>query len=45
VRRQDMKKLLIATRGKVFTLETIPEVVNSTRLADYVTSDRPVARS
>jgi hypothetical protein len=26
-RREDMKKLLIDTRGKVFTLQTIPQVV------------------
>jgi hypothetical protein len=26
-RREDMKKLLVATRGKVFTLQTIPQIV------------------
>lgn len=36
VRREDMKKLLIATRGKVFTLETITQMVEHTRLADFV---------
>lgn len=35
VRREDMKKLLIATRGKVFTLETIRQMVVHTRLADF----------
>lgn len=35
VRREDMKKLLIATRGKVFTLETIRQMVVYTRLADF----------
>ena len=35
VRREDMKKLLIATRGKVFTLETIREMVKHTSLAEY----------
>lgn len=35
VRREDMKKLLIATRGKVFTLETIREMVGHTRLVEF----------
>lgn len=35
VRREDMKKLLIATRGKVFTLETITQMVEHSRLADF----------
>lgn len=35
VRREDMKKLLIATRGKVFTLETITQMVDYTRLAEF----------
>lgn len=37
VRREDMKKLLISTRGKVFTLQTISQLVDCTRLADYKT--------
>ena len=36
-RREDMKKLLIATRGKVFTLQTIPQLVQYTRLRDFAT--------
>jgi hypothetical protein len=40
VRREDMKKLLIATRGKVFTLETIARMVEHTRLADFVVKEQ-----
>lgn len=36
-RRQDMKKLLEATQGKVFTLQTIPEMVQHSRLREYIT--------
>lgn len=36
VRREDMKKLLIATRGKVFTLETITQMVAHSRLKEFV---------
>ena len=32
VRREDMKKMLIATRGKVFTLKTLDHLVACTRL-------------
>ena len=35
VRREDMKKLLLATRGKVFTLENMGELVNHTRLGEF----------
>ena len=35
VRRQDMKKLLIATRGKVFTLQNMQQLVQCTRLAEF----------
>ena len=35
VRREDMKKLLIATRGKVFTLETITQMVEQSRLKEF----------
>lgn len=38
-RRQDMKKLLEATQGKVFTLQTIPKMVAHTQLHDYVSKD------
>jgi hypothetical protein len=35
VRREDMKKMLIATRGKVFTVDTLPQMVEHTRLKDF----------
>lgn len=35
VRREDMKKLLIATQGKVFTLKTIGSLVEFTRLREF----------
>ncbi len=37
VRREDMKKLLIATRGKVFTLQDTPRLVDYTRLTEFRT--------
>jgi hypothetical protein len=37
VRREDMKKLLLATRGKVFTLQNMPRLIECTRLADFQT--------
>lgn len=41
VRREDMKKLLIATRGKVFTLETITQMVEHTKLNEFVAREVP----
>ena len=35
VRREDMKKLLIATSGKVFTLQDVHQLVEHTRLREY----------
>ena len=35
VRREDMRKLLEATQGKVFTLETLDRLVENTRLREY----------
>ena len=35
VRREDMKKLLIATRGKVFTLVNIHRMIKYTRLREF----------
>ena len=35
VRREDMKKLLLATRGKVFTLENLDRLVDCTQLAAF----------
>jgi hypothetical protein len=37
VRREDMKKLLLATRGKVFTLRNMDQLVDCTRLAEFRT--------
>ena len=35
VRREDMKKLLLSTRGKVFTLQNMHELVEHTRLSEF----------
>ena len=35
VRREDMKKLLLATRGKVFTFKTLDRLVECTRLREF----------
>jgi len=35
VRREDMKKLLIATRGKVFTMNTLDRMIENTRLKSF----------
>ncbi len=37
VRREDMKKLLLATRGKVFTLQNMPQLIDCTQLAGFRT--------
>ncbi len=37
VRREDMKRLILSTRGKVFTLQTIAQLVECTRLKEYRT--------
>jgi hypothetical protein len=37
VRREDMKKLLLATRGKVFTLENLNRLVECSRLTAFKT--------
>lgn len=37
VRREDMKKLIIATRGKVFTLATLDRLVECSHLAEFRT--------
>jgi hypothetical protein len=37
VRREDMKKLLLATRGKVFTLHNLAHLVEHTRIAEFRT--------
>jgi hypothetical protein len=35
VRREDMKKMLLATRSKVFTLKTLNRLVECTRLQEF----------
>ncbi len=35
VRREDMKKMIIATRGKVFTLKTLDRLIECTRLKEF----------
>ncbi len=35
IRRRDVKKLLIATRGKLFTLRTVDRIVDATRLNEF----------
>lgn len=37
VRREDMKRLIFSTRGKVFTLKTLDQMVEHTRLKDFRT--------
>jgi hypothetical protein len=37
VRREDMRKLLLATRGKVFTLQNVEHLIACTRLSDFRT--------
>ena len=37
VRREDMKKILFATRGKVFTMQTLSQMVVYTRLQEFKT--------
>lgn len=37
VRREDMKKMILATRGKVFTLKTLDHLIESTRLKEFRT--------
>jgi len=38
IRREDMRKLLLATRGKVFTLKTLDRLIDCTRLRDSRTT-------
>lgn len=37
VRREDMKKMILATRGKVFTAKTLDRLVECTRLSEFRT--------
>lgn len=36
VRREDMRKMLLATRGKVFTLATLDKLIEHTRLREFL---------
>ena len=40
VRREDMKKMLLATRGKVFTLKTLGRLVDCSRLQEFRTEGK-----
>lgn len=37
IRREDMKKMILATRGKVFTIRTLDKLINYTRLKEFRT--------
>ncbi len=37
VRREDMKKMLLATRGKVFTVKTMDRLIDCSRLKEFRT--------
>lgn len=41
VRREDMRKMLLATRGKVFTLKTLARLVGCSRLKEFRTRPEP----
>lgn len=41
VRREDMRKMLLATEGKVFTPKTLDRLVAHTRLAEFATKPIP----
>jgi len=41
IRREDMKKLLLATRGKVFTLKNLDRLVDNTALHQFRTRTAP----
>jgi len=43
VRREDMKKLILATRGKVFTLQTMDRMIETTAPAGYWSTGRRTA--
>jgi len=36
VRREDMRKMLLATRGKVFTLATLDRLIDNSRLCEFL---------
>jgi len=37
VRREDMKKMILATRGKIFTMKTLDRLIDHTRLKEFRT--------
>lgn len=39
VRREDMRKMLLATKGKVFTLKTLDRLIECSRLKDFRTKE------
>lgn len=41
IRREDMKKLLLATRGRVFTTRNLDRLVDTTRLVEFRTPRMP----
>jgi hypothetical protein len=43
VRREDMKKMILATRGKVFTLKTMDRLIEFTRLHEFSSIDNSTA--
>jgi len=36
VRREDMRKMLLRTEGKVFTLSTLDQLIEHTRLREFL---------
>ena len=39
VRREDMKKMVLSTRGKVFTFKTLSSLIDNTRLKEFRTKE------
>jgi hypothetical protein len=39
VRREDMKKMILSTRGKVFTAKTLDRLIENTRLKEFKTKE------
>jgi hypothetical protein len=37
VRKEDMKKIMLASRGKVFTMKTLARMLDSSRLKEFKT--------
>ncbi|MGA1874124.1 MAG: hypothetical protein ACMUIA_00790 [bacterium] len=45
VRREDMKKMILATRGKVFTIKTLNKLIEHTRLREFQTENSSLSHS